>query len=201
VDAAQEIADRQFVFSLEHGLADFRAGAVGFQGWATVMRGHQEGIAQLEECLASGRATGLKVMQPYRLCLLVEACGEVGRFERGLEVLMEALTLADENEDRYYESETFRLKGEILLKQNSSNTSEAQRCFERAIEIARKQSAKSWESRATTSLARLFESHGRREEARTMLAAIYNWFTEGFDTSDLKDAEALLNDLERRTAG
>jgi class 3 adenylate cyclase/predicted ATPase len=195
VDAAQEIADRQFEFSSEHGLADFRAGAVGFQGWAKVMRGNEQGIAQLEECLASGRATGLKVMQPYRLCTLVEACGEVGLFGRGLEVLIEALTLADESGDRFYEPETFRLNGEILLKQNSSNTPKAQLCFERAIEIARKQSAKSWELRATMSLARLLASQGRHDEARTILADIYNWFTEGFDTADLIDAKALLDQL------
>jgi predicted ATPase len=88
-----------------------------------------------------------------------------------------------------------RLKGELLLRQDYSDTAEAQRCFWRAIEVARKQSAKSFELRATTSLARLLASQGRRDEARTMLAEIYNWFTEGFDTADLKDAKALLDEL------
>jgi predicted ATPase len=117
------------------------------------------------------------------------------RFERGLDALTEALTIADENEDRYYEPETYRLKGELLLKQNDSNVEEAENCFRRAIEIARNQSAKSWELRATTSLARLLVQHGRRDEARTRLAEIYNWFTEGFDTADLEDANALLDEL------
>jgi predicted ATPase len=88
-----------------------------------------------------------------------------------------------------------RLKGGLLLKQDDSNAAEARICFQRAIEIARKQSAKSWELRATTSLARLLNEQGRRDEARTMLAEIYGWFTEGFDTADLKDAKALLDEL------
>ena len=88
-----------------------------------------------------------------------------------------------------------RLKGELLLRQNDSNAAEAQSCFERAIEVARNQSAKSWELRATTSLARLLAMQGRRDEARAMLAEIYGWFTEGFDTADLIDAKALLDEL------
>ena len=89
----------------------------------------------------------------------------------------------------------YRVRGELLLKQNDTNASEAQICFERAIEIARRQAAKSWELRATTSLARLLAKKSRREEARTMLIDIYHWFTEGFDTADLKDAKALIEEL------
>ena len=122
-----------------------------------------------------------------------------GRLDDGLSALTEALAVADEHEDRYYEAETYRLKGELLLKQDDSNAAEAQRCFERAIEIARKQSAKSWELRATMSLARLLAKQGRRDEARTMLADIYDWFTEGFDTADLKDAKALLDELNDKS--
>jgi predicted ATPase len=89
----------------------------------------------------------------------------------------------------------YELKGKLLMMQNPSNAREAESCFRRGIEVARKQGAKFWELRATTSLARLLASQGRRDEARTMLAEIYNWFTEGFDTVDLKDAKALLEDL------
>ena len=120
---------------------------------------------------------------------------KVERFDEGRSALAEALMFADQKEDRYCEAETYRLKGELLLKQNDSSVEEAENCFRKAIEIASKQSAKSWELRATTSLARLLDTQGRREEARTMLAAIYNWFTEGFDTADLKDAKALLEEL------
>ena len=101
----------------------------------------------------------------------------------------------DEHENHVGESEIHRLKGELLLKQGDSHIFEAQVCFERALEIARKQRAKSSELRSTTSLARLLVSQGRRDEARTMLANIYDWFTEGFDTADLKDARALLDEL------
>jgi predicted ATPase len=109
--------------------------------------------------------------------------------------LTEALAAADEREERNYAAEMHRLQGELLLRQDDSNAAEAQGCFERAIEIARKQSAKSWELRATTSLARLLVKQRRRDEARAMLADIYGWFAEGFDTADLKDAKALLDEL------
>jgi len=109
--------------------------------------------------------------------------------------LTEALATADEYEIRHYEAEMHRLKGELLLRQDDSKLMEAQSCFERAIEIARKQSAKSLELRATMSLARLFAKQGRRDEARAMLAEIYGWFTEGFDTADLRDARTLLDEL------
>ena len=121
---------------------------------------------------------------------------ETGRLDDGLSALTEALAAADEHEIRFYEAEMHRLKGELLLRQDDSNAAEAQSCFQRAIEIARNQSAKSWELRATMSLARLLAKQGHRDEARAMLADIYGWFTEGFDTADLKDAKALLDELE-----
>ena len=122
---------------------------------------------------------------------------ESGRLDDGLRAVAEALAAGEANEDRQDEPERHRVKGELLLRQDDSNAAEAQSCFQRAIEIARKQSAKSWELRATMSLARLLAKQGRRDEARTMLADIYNWFTEGFDTADLKDAKALLDELGR----
>jgi len=105
------------------------------------------------------------------------------------------MAAADEHEIRQYEPEMHRLKGELLLRQDHSKAAEAQSCFQRAVEIARKQSAKSLELRATMSLARLLNGQGKRDEGRTMLAEIYGWFTEGFDTADLKDAKSLLNEL------
>ena len=122
---------------------------------------------------------------------------ETGHFDDGLNALTEALAAADEHENRVFEAEAHRLKGELLLRQNYSNTAEAQSCYERAIETARRQSAKSLELRAAMSLARLLALQGRRDEARAMLAEIYGWFTEGFGTADLKDAQALLDELGR----
>jgi predicted ATPase len=105
----------------------------------------------------------------------------------------EALALVERSDERYWEAGIYRLKGELLLE--SRGSSEAETCFRRAIEIARRQSAKSLELRATTSLARLLDKQGRQDEARRMLGEIYGWFSEGFDTADLKDAKALLDEL------
>ena len=113
----------------------------------------------------------------------------------GLVAVTEAQAVADEHEERAYEPEIHRVRGELLLRQDHSNAAEARSCFQRAIEIARNQNAKSWELRATMSLARSLAKQGRRDEARTMLAEIYGWFTEGFDTADLKDVKALLEEL------
>jgi predicted ATPase/DNA-binding winged helix-turn-helix (wHTH) protein len=194
--AAQENAESLIALCAEHGLTGYWAWATGLRGWAMAQQGrNEEGIAHIREGLAAYRATGAELRMPYDLCLLAEACMETGRLDDGLGALTEALAAADENENRFYEAEGHRLKGELLLKQDDSNATEAQSYFERAIEIARTQSAKSLELHATMSLARLLRNTSRREEARTMLADIYGWFTEGFDTADLKDAKALLDEL------
>jgi predicted ATPase len=192
----REIAASMVAVSTEHGLTNSLAYATSLRGWGLAEQGHHaEGIAQIHEGLAAARATGAELLRPYHLCLLAEACSKTGLLDEALSASREALAIADEHENRAFEAEIHRLKGELLLKQNNSSTAEAQSCFQRAIEIARKQSAKSWELRATMSLARLFAKQGRRDEARTMLAEIYGWFTEGFDTADLKDAKALLDEL------
>jgi class 3 adenylate cyclase/predicted ATPase len=230
IRATQETAEGLSALSAEHGLADFFAFATILHGWAMVAQDYnEEGIAKIQEGLAATRATGAELVSAYFLCLLAEARMDTGHFDDALSALTEALAAADENEDRFYEAETHRLKGELLLKRHAeekgnltgeatrsayksrrpphqsnlqiahrnadSNATRAQNCFERAIEVARKQSAKSFELRAATSLARLLASQGRRDEACTLLAEIYRWFTEGFDTHDLKDAKALLDEL------
>jgi predicted ATPase len=119
-----------------------------------------------------------------------------GQTEEGLVNLAEALALVEETDERHWEAEIHRLKGELLLMQGDD--AEAEASFHRAIEGARRQSAKSWELRAATSLARLWGRQGRTDEARQALAEIYGWFTEGFDTPDLKEAEVLLAQLEQR---
>jgi predicted ATPase len=119
----------------------------------------------------------------------------MGQPEAGLTVLTEALTLTETTGERWYESELYRLKGQLLLQQASDNATEAETCFHHAMTIAQNQQARSWELRAATSLARLWQQQGKRQEAYDLLTPVYNWFTEGFDTADLKDAKALLDAL------
>jgi len=125
----------------------------------------------------------------------------VGQVEEGLNVLAEALNVADKTGERFYEAELYRLKGELLLKSEIQRLAEAETCFHKAIDIARRQSAKSLELGAAMSLSRLLHQQGKTEEARQMLAEIYGWFTEGFDTADLKEAKALLEELSSRQDG
>jgi adenylate cyclase len=194
--AAQDSAERGIALSTEHGFGESQADAISLRGWALATQGFsEEGIAQLQEGLAASRANGYELMRPYFLTLLADACIASGRLDDGHEALTGALAVAKEHADRHNESEIYRLKGELLLRQNDLNGAEPQDCFEHAIKIARRQNTKSWELRAMTSLARLLDRQGRRAEARAMLADIYNWFVEGFDTADLKDAKALLEQL------
>ena len=110
-------------------------------------------------------------------------------------MVTEALTLMDTTGERWYEPELHHLQGELLLQQSSDNHPEAASCFQQAIRIAQHQQAKSWELRAATSLARLWQQQGKRQEAHDLLAPVYGWFTEGFDTADLQEAKALLDEL------
>jgi predicted ATPase len=194
--AAQEAAEGVIALSGEHGFTEFLAYATTLRGWAMARQGrNEEGIAQTQEGLAALRAAGAELGRPHFLCLLAEACMETGRLYDGLGALTEALAAVDEHGHHAAEAEIHGLKGELLLKQDDSNAVEAQSCFQRAIEIARNQSGKLRELRATMNLARLIAKQGKQDEARTMLAKIYGWFTEGFDTADLKDAKALLEEL------
>ena len=135
-----------------------------------------------------------QLYQPFNLCLLAEAWSKAGDRQKGLAVLAEAQAMIEESEERYWEAELHRLRGELLLMEGAP-LSEVESCFDRAIEIARRQQAKSLELRAAVSLSRLWRQQGKRAEARDMLAGIYDWFTEGFDTADLKAAKAFLDEL------
>ena len=165
-------------------------------GWALAHQGQaQEGIEQIHQGMMAWRATGAALARPYFLTLLAEAYGTIGQPEAGLTVLAEALTLVDKTGERWYEPELHRLKGALLLQQSAANHAEAQTCFHHALDLARAQQAKSLELRAATSLARLWQQQGKRAEAYQLLAEVYSWFTEGFDTADLQEAKALLDEL------
>jgi predicted ATPase len=192
----QMSAERAIALSAEHGFTFWLAVAKILRGWAMVQQGlNEERIAQMEEGLAAYRDTRSEIARPRWLSLLAEGCMPSGRLNDGLVALAEALAVTNETEGRQYEAEIYRLKGELLLRRDDPGIPEAWTCFQQAIEISRKQSAKSLELRATMSLTRLLAHQGRRDEAGMMLSEIYGWFTEGFGTADLREAKALLEEL------
>jgi predicted ATPase len=133
--------------------------------------------------------------QPYSLALLAEAYGQMGQPEAGLQVLAEALTLVATSQERRWEAEVYRLQGALLLRLQNPNVSQAEACFQQALAVASGQQATALELRSALSLSRLWQQQGQREAARELLAPIYGWFTEGFDTPDLQEAKALLEEL------
>jgi predicted ATPase len=195
--AVQEHAESALMLATDQGFPQWKANGAILRGWALLAHQGQvkEGIEQLTQGLTTYRATGAELGRPYCLALLADVHGTLGEPEAGLTALTEALTRVDTTGERWYEPELYRLKGELLLQQNSDNQAKAESCFHQAIAIAQNQSAKSWELRTATSLARLWQQQGKRQEAHDLLAPVYNWFTEGFDTADLQEAKALLEAL------
>lgn len=172
--------------------------AVGplMRGWALAMQGQgAEGLTQLRQGLDAYRATGAAFQRPHFLGMLAEVHGSLGQPEAGLAALHEALDLVETTGERYYAAELHRLQGELLLQHAAPEVSHAEACFQQALTLARRQEAKSLELRAAMSLARLWQQQGKRAEARELLAPLYGWFTEGFDTADLQEAKALLEEL------
>jgi predicted ATPase len=165
------------------------------RGWALAMHGEAAaGVAFLRQGLASP-AVGPEILRPHWLALLAEAYSRAGQPEDGLQVLIEAVTLMARTEMRWSEAEISRLQGELRLQLARPEVPQAEVCFQQALEVARRQQAKSLELRAALSLSRLWRQQGRRQAARELLAPIYGWFTEGFDTADLQEAKALLGEL------
>ena len=180
----------------EHGFVQQMANETYREGLLLAQQGQlQEGIAHMQQGWEAYRATGANVRQPMYLAPLAEAYGQAGQVEEGLQVLAEALAYIEQAGERWWEAELHRLKGELLLLQSSDNHTAAASCFEQALALARRQQAKSWELRAAMSLARLWQRQGKCAEVHALLAPVYGWFTEGFDTADLQDAKALLADL------
>jgi predicted ATPase len=171
------------------------AWATVLRGWALAEQGQgEEGINQMRHGLAASLAVGAEGLRPYFLAMLAEACGKEKQAEKGLTVLTEALDLAEKNDEHMWEAELYRLKGQLTLLKDPQ--SEAEAYFRKAIEIARFQGTKSLELRAAISLSRLWQQQGKKKEAHQILSEIYGWFTEGFDTEDLKEAKALLENLD-----
>jgi predicted ATPase len=192
--ALKEDAEEMVRLSDEMSLRAWLPLGTCFGGAALAVLGQvQEGMAQMREGMAACQSRDVELYLPKTLCSLAEAQAKAGHPEEGLITLAGALALVEETDERHWEAELYRLKGELLLAQG--NDAQAEASLEKAIQVAQHQQAKSWELRATVSLARLWQKQGRIDEARQMLAEIYGWFTEGFDTLDLQEARALLEEL------
>jgi len=214
VQSAQEFGEATLTLANEHGfLAWLEFGAI--LGWALTEKRHpEEGLTQLRQGLTNLRAAGQKTALTYPLALLAETHGHMEQTEEGLQVVAEALAIVDKTGERLYEAELYRLKGKLVLQSavgslqsenpstqhltpNPQAEAEAEACFHKALDMARAQQAKSWELRIAMSLTRLWQQQGKRQEAHSLLAEIYGWFTEGFDTKDLQEAQALLAALNQ----
>lgn len=196
--ASQELMHELIALSREHGFAQRLATGAIQEGWTKVERGAApEGIAQMSQSLAAYRAIGGELGRPFFLGMLAEAYGKTGQMEAGLAALSEAMSVARDHGERWWEAELSRLRGELLLTAGGEFAAlgEVDDCFCRAIDIARRQHAKSLELRAAMSLSRLWYRQGKKDEARRLLAGIYGGFTEGFNTPDLQDARTLLDAL------
>jgi len=196
VTATQAHAEALMAFAAEQGFAlRLEQGRI-LRGWALAMQGVAfEAVAQIRQGWAVYPGVGPKLMQPYFLSLLAEAYGQAGQPEDGLQAVVEALTLVETTEERWWEAELSRLKGTLLLQLPTPDVDQAGDCFQQALDVARRQEAKALELRAALSLSRLWQRRGQRIEARLMLAEVYSGITEGFDTADLKEAKALIEEL------
>ena len=209
---AREQAEAAIALSAEQELAQWSAWSMPVGGWAMAEQGQTaEGIARICCGLDAAQSIRAEMFRSYYVCLLAEAYGRAGLPRPGLAELAAAQALMEKNEERFWEAELYRLKGDLLLLDAALGGQEEgvaadsrlaalspAECFQEAIEIARRQGARSLELRAAMSLSRLWQQEGKRDQARQILTDIYGWFTEGFDTADLKEARARLDELSRR---
>ena len=193
---SEEHANAAIVLSTDYGLPQWLALGEILHGGALIAQGRiDKGMEQAGAAFDGWQSTGTKLWQSLIQSFLAKGCGKRKEFEKAHAHIDEALAYIANSHERFHEAELHRLKGELLLQQSEDNHSEAEGCYQKSLRVSRKQEAKSWELRAATSLARLWQQQGKTAEARELLAPVYNWFTEGFDTADLKDAKALLEVL------
>jgi predicted ATPase len=193
IEMVRARAEASMALSTAQGFPMWLAQATLLRGWALAMQGQgEEGITQIRQGLDAWRATGAELGVPFYLALLAEAYETVGRIADGLAALDEAMIRVHTTGERRDEAELQRLKGTLLLAQASQHQAEAETCFRQAIAVASSQQVKSLELRAAMSLSRLWQRQGKCEAAHQVLADVYQWFTEGFETADLKAARALL---------
>ena len=192
--ALDERADELVIVATEQGVPWWATVGTIYRGWVKAKNGDvAEGISLLRSGLAAYRASGAELLMPHHITLIAKACSIAGQTDEALTALDEALRIVERTGEHWFTAELSRHKGELLLRQGYAEA--AEELYRKALSIAQEQEAKLWELRAAASLARLSRDQGRRAEARHLLAPVYGWFTEGFDTPDLKDAKALLDEL------
>jgi predicted ATPase len=195
VALARERADALIALATERGLPHWLAEGILFRGWTLAEGGAvDEAIEHMSRGIAILRTVENRIGMQYWLLTSAEVHGRAGRAAPGLALLGEALELGQRNSARWYEAEVHRLRGDLLRRMANPDATQIESCLQKAIEVAREQGAKWWELRAATSLAELWRKQGKRKEACDLLAPIYGWFTEGFDTADLREAKALLDE-------
>jgi class 3 adenylate cyclase/predicted ATPase len=198
VPAVHAHAEATVALATAQGFTFWEAWGTSLRGWALALQGQGEaGLGQLRQGIAAVRATGAALGGPYRCTLLADVSDHLGHTDDALQALAEAHTLVEQQEERWWEAEVCRLRGVLRLRQTGTPPAEAEAWLQRALDVARRQEAKALELRAAMSLARLWQQQGKQAEARALLAPIYGWFTEGFDTADLQEAKALLEALSR----
>jgi predicted ATPase len=186
--------DELIAVTTARGFAHWGAQGTIYRGWAKIRNGDlREGMSLLRSGSTAYRTTGAQGNMPYHISLLASACETVGQIEESLILLDEALQIVKATGERWLEADVYRQRGQLLLQQGHAET--AEQLYRKALTIAQEQEAKLWELRAAVSIARLRRDQGHRAEALDLLAPIYGWFTEGFDTPDLNEAKALLDQL------
>jgi tetratricopeptide (TPR) repeat protein len=196
--SSEVIPEAEAVISLarEHGLEQWLAHATFFLGWGRwCAEGNRNGEFSMREGLATLNDMDVQLFAPLHSTLFAELEADTGQAKQGLATLDTQLALIQQTGQRWFESEMHRVRGQVLLRTEIRDEAAAEAAFMRAIKIGANQRTKAFELRASMNLARLWRDQGKQDEARDLLAPVYNWFTEGFDTRDLKEAKALLDEL------
>jgi predicted ATPase len=193
---AKSLLDELSALADEKDALQWKANGMMQRGWVLTRTGEAlAGSSMIASGLSASRSTGATVTEPLCLSILAASYADIGQFDEAWRCLNEAIRTIEPTKERWFEAEVNRIAGEITLQSPENDMSKAVAYFERALAVARQQQAKSWELRAAMSLARLWRDQGKVSEARELLAPVYGWFTEGFDTRDLKEAKALLEQL------
>jgi predicted ATPase len=195
-EPARVMAEEGLALGAEHGLHAVTLWCLLPRGWALAQQGDvAQGLSDITAAMDRRRAFGIGAVWPWFLALAAEAYGMLGQFDAAFSALDEAREWVQRNDERLYAAEVYRIHGELLLRKEVPDPAQAERCFHEAFAMARDHDAKSWELRAATSMARMWLADGRPDNARALLSPVYGWFTEGFDTADLTDAKALLDQM------